>query len=416
VKIHKGFRYRIYPTPEQEARLVSWESALRSLWNLALEQRRMGLARPKDERIYPTAFDPTNELTDLRAELPWLADVPRNVCAQVIVELDKAWQRCFKRLARAPRFKKKGRDTLGLSEPHPKVWRLDGSSLRFPKIGSIRTVVHRPLEGKAKSCTIRRDSDEWYASIMCEVEIADPVPRTQPIVAIDRGVVNIVADSDGLLVENPRFYKNAMKRLARAQRSVSRKKKGSKNHAKAKVRVANIHRKVRRQRDHFVHNLSAYYAKNHGTVILERLKIKNMTRSASGTVEDPGTNVRQKSGLNRGILDSGWGKLHWQLDYKLTWTGGRTLEEDPPYGSQTCSVVECGHVDQASRISQSVFCCTKCGHREHADTNAAKVYKTRALNRSGLLGEATGLPVRRTKKQLRVVRRSTEKPLPSGRG
>ena len=412
--VHKGFRYRVYPTPEQEARLASWESALRFLWNLALEQRRMGLARPKDERVYPTAFDQINELTDLRAELPWLADVPRNVCAQLLVELDKAWQRCFKRLARVPRFKKKDRDTLGLCEPHPKTWRLDGSVLRFPKIGNMRAVVHRPLEGKPKTCTVRRDGDEWYASVMCEVVVDDPTSRTEPVVAIDRGVVNVVADSDGVLVENPRFYAKAMKRLARAQRSVSRKKKGSKNHAKAKLRVVKIHRKVRRQREHFVHNLSAYYAKNHGTVIVEKLKIRNMTRSASGTVEEPGTNVRQKSGLNRGILDSGWGALHQQLGYKLAWNGGRLLEEEPAYGSQTCS--SCGHVDAASRVSQAVFCCTKCGHCEHADVNAAKVYKARALSRSGLFGEDTGLPALRTKQQLRVARRSSEKLRPSGRG
>src|SRR5690242_21746151 len=114
----KAFRYRIYPTREQEARLLRWEASQRWLWNLALEQRRMGLARPRDERIFPTAFDQINELTDLRAAAPWLADVPRNVSAQLLVELDKAWQRCFQRLARAPHWKRKGRDMLGLTEPH----------------------------------------------------------------------------------------------------------------------------------------------------------------------------------------------------------------------------------------------------------------------------------------------------------
>src|SRR5688572_27848342 len=110
--VRKAIRYRIYPTRAQEARLLAWEGALRFLWNLALEQRKIGLGRPRDERIFLTAFDQINELKDLRSELPWLANVPRNVLAQLLVELDKAWQRCFKRLARAPCWKRKGRDFL----------------------------------------------------------------------------------------------------------------------------------------------------------------------------------------------------------------------------------------------------------------------------------------------------------------
>ena len=404
--VRKGFRFRVYPSAEQVDRLTAWERALRFLWNLALEQRKMGLARPRDERVFPSAFDQINELTPLRAELPWLADVPRNVCAQLLVEVDKAYQRCFQRLARAPRWKRQGRDTLGFTEPHPKAWRLDGSTLHFPKLGGMRAVVHRPIEGKPKTCTLRRDGDEWYASIVCEIEVVEPAPRHEPVVALDRGVVNVVADSDGNIVESPRFYARAMKKLARAQRNLSRKKKGSKNREKAKARVAKIHRKVRRQREHFVHNLSARYAKSHGTVIVEKLQIKNMPTSAAGSVEEPGTNVRQKAGLNRGILDAAWGALHWQLGYKLAWTGGRRVDVNPAYGSQTCSA--CGHVDAASRVSQAVFCCTACGHREHADVNASKVYKSRVQSRSGLLGEASGLPSLRTKKRMRVARRSSE--------
>ena len=165
--VRKGFRFRLYPTQRQAADLDRWESALRFLWNLANEQRLIGLARPRDERKYVTAFDQINELTGLRAELPWLAEVPRNVCAQLLVELDKAWQRCFRKLADQPRWKRKGRDTLGLCEPHPKVWRLSGSKLHFPKVGSLKIVVHRSLEGKSKTCT-------WL-----ELDHAHPVGRRQ---------------------------------------------------------------------------------------------------------------------------------------------------------------------------------------------------------------------------------------------
>jgi putative transposase len=320
----------------------------------------MGLTRPKGERIYPSAFDQINELTELRRDLPWLADVPRNVCSQLLVELDKAWQRCFKKLGKCPRWKRKGIDSLGLCEPHPKAWRLDGNIVRFPKLGNIRAVVHRPLEGKPKTCTVKRDGDQWFVSIVCLVEVEAPQPKTEPVIAIDRGVTNVIADSDGLLLKSPRFYGKALKRLARAQQTVSRRKKGSKNREKAKSRVANLHRKVRRQREHYCHQLSHDYAKSHGTVVIEDLKIGNM--------------VKANRGLARGILDQGWGLLAQFLAYKLAWQGGQLAEVHPSYSSQTCSA--CGCVDALSRKGE-VFLCVHCGHREHADINASKVLKSR---------------------------------------
>lgn len=388
---HKAFRFRVYPTPAQVARVTAWEGALRFLWNLANEQRRAGYARPRDERRFPTAFDQMRELTELRAELPWLADVPRNVCSRLLVDLDHAWRRCFKRLARAPRWKRKGRDFLGLTESHAKIWRLDGPSIRFPKLGDLRAVVHRPVEGKPQTCTLRRDGDQWFASLLYEVEIATPTPRTAPVVALDRGVVNAVADSDGRIVEAPHHYREAMRRLARAQRNVSRKKKGSKNRDRAKARVARVHRKVTRQRAHFVHQLSAGYAKSHGIVVVEKLQTGNMVKTGRS--------------LARGILDAGWGTLVVQLRYKLAWSGGSLVEVPAAYSSQTCA--ECGCVDAESRVTQSVFCCTSCGHRDHADLNAAKILKSRA-NRSALLGEASPPGGLRTKKRLRVARRPSE--------
>jgi putative transposase len=396
----KAFRYRIYPTRQQEEMLLQWEAALRWLWNLALEQRRMGLARPHDERIFRTAFDQISELKELCSVAPWLAAVPRNVCNQLLVELDKAWQRCFKRLARAPRWKRKGRDMLGLTEPHSKGWRVDGSSVRFPKLGSLRAVFHRPLEGKPKSVTLRREGDQWFASIACEIERPDPVPRIEPVVAIDRGVTQLLADSDGNLVSNPKHLEHTLRRLAHAQRVVSRRKKGSKKREHAKARVMRLHRKVRRQREHVLHELSAAYAKSHGTVVVEKLNVAGMIRGR----------------LSRSIADAGWSRFAEMLRYKLAWSGGTLVEAAPAYSSQTCSV--CGTVDAASRSGER-FCCIACEHYDHADLNAAKVLKSRA-NRSALPVEASALASLRSgkvMKRLRVPRRhSSQSPGPSGRG
>lgn len=384
--IHKALRYRVYPTPAQLERLAQWDNALRFLWNLALEQRLLGLHRT--DKRYPTTFDQINELTDLRAELPWLADVPRNVCAQLLVELDKAWKRCFAKLAQRPRWKRRGRDSLNFCEPHPKVWRLDGSTLRFPKVGNLRAVVHRPLEGKPKACAIVRDGDQWFVSITCEVEI-NPAPRTEPVIALDRGITHLFATSDGELVSNPRCLQRSLKRLAHAQRRVSRRKKGSRNREKAKLRVARLHRTVRRQRDHVLHVESARLAKSHGIVVIEKLNGAGMIRSR----------------LARSIADAAWARLGWMLSYKLAWSGGNLVEVPAAYSSQTCAV--CGHVDADSRHGE-VFVCTRCGNKDHADVNAGKVLKARA-NRSCLPVEASGLPSlgsRKLKVKLRVPRRS----------
>lgn len=405
MKTCKAFRFRVYPTPKQIDRLATWDNALRFLWNLANEQRCLGYARPKDERRYPTAFDQINELTELRGALPWLADVPRNVCAQLLIELDKAWQRCFKRIAYAPHWKRKGLDVLSFTEPNSKVWRLDGDIIRFPKIGNIRAVVHRQINGKPKTCTLGRDGKQWFVSLIFEVEIINQTQRIGPIVAVDRGVVNAIATSDGVLISAPRHLEVAMKRLAHAQRTVSRRKKGSKNREKAKARVVVLHRKVRLQRNYFLHGLTSKIAKSHGVVVVEKLQIRNMATSAKGTVEKPGRNVRQKAGLNRVIFSAGWGRMVEMLRYKLAWSGGTLIEVPAAYSSQTCSV--CGCVDAKSRVSQSVFYCTSCGYQDHADLNAAKILLTRA-NRSGLPVEGDGTPRSRKRVGLRVPRRPLE--------
>jgi len=393
LRILKAFRYRVYPTPVQETQIARWESSLRFLWNLALEQRRLGLART--EKRYPTAYDQINELTALRAELPWLADVPRNVCAQLLVELDKAWQRCFAKLAQAPRWKRKGHAFLGLTEPHPKVWRLDGETLRFPKLGGMRAVVHRPLEGKPKTCTLRREGDQWFASILCEIEVADPVPRTEPVLAIDRGITHLLADSDGNLVSNPRHLEKNLARLRRAQRTVARRKKGSKRREKAKRRVMRLHRKVRRQRDHVLHVESARIAKNHGVVVIEKLNVAGMIRG----------------NLSRSIADAGWSSFAKKLRYKLSWSGGTLVEVPAAYSSQTCSA--CGCVDRASRRAER-FCCVTCGYCDHADLNAAKVLKSRA-NRSALPVEGSLPEGPRRSGKVRIKLRVPRRPSSQGR-
>ncbi len=412
--IHRGFKYRCYPTPEQVALLDDWQGKQRFLWNVANAQYEHVSARCKvDRRHGPNAISQIYELTELRKEYPWLAAVPRDVQNQLLVELNLAWQLFFKGIVDRPQFKRKGRERAPVIAPQD--FRLEGEGRKrhvvFPKLGRLAIICHREPVGKMNKCAISRDGDAWYVSIGCAVEIDDPPVSTKPIVAYDRGVTNTIAGSDGSIVKNPKHAELSAKRTKRLQRAASRKKKGSNNQKKAYARAARAQRKVKRQRTHFLHVESKKIAKSHGVVIFEKLQLKNMTKSAKGTVEKPGRNVHAKSALNRGLLGAALGEFKRMVAYKIVLEGGRIVEVPPAWSSQTCA--ECDHVDAASRKGER-FCCTACGHTDHADVNAARVLLARGMlvlavePTVNVCGDA-GARGRSTKQKLRVVRRGTRR-------
>ena len=420
MKILRGYRYRLAPTPEQTQRLEAWQNSLRFLWNLALEQYRNAnrLCKVDRSRVgWPSFVRQCKELTELRAELPWLADVPSCLCQQVLKDLEQAWKRCWESGGKvgAPRFKsgKRG-DPVAMRVPSGDSYEVipapaDNDTKRrgrerighidFPKIGRIEGVFYRTPLGAPRSACLVREHGEWWAVVLTEREVPDPVPSTKPVVALDRGVVNLIADSDGRVVVNPRLVEQAKQRVTKAQRAMARKERGSKNSQKARVRVARLQRRVSRQRDQILHTESKHYAENHGAVVLEELKVRQMTKSAKGTVEEPGTNVAAKAGLNRAILDAGWSRFATLLDYKLIERGGKLVRVNPAYSSQTCAA--CGVVDAESRRSQSEFHCVSCGHRDNADLNAARVLLARgqAAIVSSTVGSTVQKPVEATRKR-----------------
>lgn len=376
MKTHRGYQYRLYPSEDQAQRLLRWEGALRYLWNLAHEQRLLGLSRHSgDPKRYYSAINQMKELTELRSLAPWINDVPCDVCQSTLKDLHEAWQKCFAKQAGKPRFKARNQSTMGLCEPHKKAWsvkkRHGQDVLSFPKVGNLPVVLHRPWEGRATSATITRDGDAWFVSILCEIEVPDPAPPPGPPVALDRGVANVVADNTGHIEPRPDFVARGQAKVRKAQKNLSRKKKGSKNRAKAREKVARAHRKIRRQKEAFLHRLSKHYAKNHSVIVLEDLKLKNMTASARGTADDPGKNVAQKAGLNRELLGVGLYDFERQVTYKSVIYGSRVVKVPAAYSSQTCGA--CGHVAAENRKTQARFVCVSCGHDVHADTNAAKV-------------------------------------------
>ena len=367
--IQRATLYRLDPTPEQAAAaFAQWAGACRFVYNLALEQRRdwgrkANLSYNQQQR----------ELTPLRAEVDWLRAVPVHALQMAVRSLDNAFQRFFSGLSGFPTPHKKGeRDAFTLPDPsYLDFKRLNANrgAVKLPKVGWIKLLGWRPLGGELRSVTISRKGAHWFASVAWRQEVKDPATSSLPSVGIDRGVAVFAALSNGAMVEPLNSFKAIQNKLAKAQRKLAGKVKFSANWLKQKARITKLHLRAANARKDFLHKRSTEIAKNHGVVKIERLKVKNMTASAKGTVEQPGVNVAQKSGLNRVILDQGWSMFAAMLRYKLSERGGELQEVDPRFTSQGCSA--CGQIDKASRQTQSCFVCTACGHKANADTNAA---------------------------------------------
>lgn len=307
-------------------------------------------------------------LVYLKAEHPFLREVHSQPLQQTLKDLAAAYQRAFdpKLSARFPRFKKRGRPQ-GIR--FPQGFAIDGSGVYLPKVGWIGFRKSREIEGTPKNVTVSCDGDHWYVTIQAEREVAEPAPASDWAVGIDLGVARFAALSDGTFIEGANAFKKYEWRLAFFQRRMARKVKFSANWRKAKAKVSRLQRKLANLRNDTLHKASTAISKNHAVVVMEDLRISNMTASAKGTIEQPGTNVRAKSGLNRRILDQGWGEFRRQLGYKLEWSGGRLLLVDPRDTSRTCA--QCGHVSRDNRQTQAVFRCVACRHTANADTNAA---------------------------------------------
>lgn len=365
----KAVLFRLYPTPEQAAQMVQIVGACRFVYNLALEQRRDWY---RSGRRFNFASQ-CRELTQLRAEVEWLKACPVHPLQQALRDLERAYQNWWAGRARAPTPRRKGlNDSFRFPDPVSLVVERTGTSsgrVKLPKLGWVRLRGWAALPGAICTITVSRRAGHWFAAVQCEREGAEPVPSTLPPIGIDLGVAVFAALSDGTCIAPVNCGKTALKALRKAQRALARKARGSVNRRKAVRRVAKLQKRVADARKDFLHKHSTIIAKNHGVVVVEGLSVRAMSASAQGTVTEPGRRVRQKAGLNRAILDQGWGLFQTMLAYKLADRGGMLVEVPAAHTSQTCAC--CGHVDAANRLNQAVFVCVRCGHKANADTNAA---------------------------------------------
>jgi putative transposase len=356
--IQKAFQYELMPDGATRRAFARFAGAKRFVWNKALKL-------PK----WVGRFKANPILRTWKEEAPWLYEIHSQVLQSAIVDLDKAFKNFFEKRADRPTPKKKFkcRDSFR----YPQGFKIEEANNRIylPKIGWVRYRNSRALRGAAKNVTISRTSDKWFVSIQTEFEVEQPVNESTSQEGIDLGVVRFATSSDGSFVEPLNALKKRAARLRRYQRMMSRKQKFSNNWKKAKARIAKLHQDVANSRKDFLHKLTTDQAKTHSLICIENLKVGNMSRSASGTLAEPGSNVKQKTGLNRSIRDQGWSEYRRMLEYKSRWAGGYVIAVPAMNTSRRCP--SCDRVSKNNRKTQANFVCVECGFAANADYVAA---------------------------------------------
>lgn len=304
-------------------------------------------------------------LTEWKAgpETLWLNETPSQALQQALKNLERAYKNFFEKRADFPRFKKKGQSD---SFRYPQGVKLDQGNSRvfLPKLGWLRYRNSRDVLGEVKNVTVSQSCGKWFVSIQTEREVDQPLPQGEAV-GIDMGIARFATLSDGSHLDPLNSFKKHQQRLARYQRAMSRKTKFSSNWKKAKAKVQKIHTHIANARKDFLHKASCQISQNHAMIAIEDLQVRNMSKSAKGNSEQHGKQVKQKSGLNRSILDQGWAEFRRQLEYKADWNGGFVIAVPPQYTSQTCPC--CGHVSKDNRQTQAKFECVECGFEENAD-------------------------------------------------
>lgn len=371
--IQKAYKYRLEPTDQQAQRLRQLCGCARFVWNYALDKT---LSIHDAGGKIPSAFDLNKMLTNWKKlpELAFLSEGYTDNLQQKLKDLRTAWDRCFDKslAAEKPVFKKKtkGNDSIRFVNFN-KYCELDNRRVKLPSgLGWVKFRQSRKIDGVIKNCTVSQHAGHWYVSFQVELTAADPVHASTSAVGLDAGITKLITLSDGWIAPPINSFKTNQKKLARLQRKLAKMVKFSANWKKQKAKISRLHSHIANIRRDYLHNATTTISKNHAMIVIEDLKVSNMSKSASGTVDQPGRNVAAKAGLNRAILDQGWAEMRRQLTYKQEWRGGDVLAINPAYTSQQCSC--CGHTAKENRQTQATFICVACGFKANADVNAAK--------------------------------------------
>jgi len=356
----QAFKYELMPDGNQQRDMRRFTGSCRFVFNKALALQK---ANHEAGNKFIRYVEMANQLPAWKSEFAWLKESPSQALQHALKNLDRAFTNFFEKRAEYPCFKKRG---YGDSFRFPQGFKLDQANSRIflPKLGWVRYRNSREILGTVSNVTVSSRNGKWFISIQTEREVEQPVAQGDAV-GIDLGVVRFATLSDGTVIPPLSIFKRYAAELRKAQQAMSRKKKFSDNWKMAKAKVQRIHVHIANARRDYLHKTSTTISKNHAVVVVEDLRVSNMSRSAAGTVEQPGRKVRAKAGLNRSILDQGWAEFRRQLEYKMHWAGGLFLAVPAQNTSRTCP--KCGHIAADNRRSQAVFACVECGYSENAD-------------------------------------------------
>jgi putative transposase len=335
--VTRAYRHKARFTPEQEMLARRFAGCTRLIYNAGLEQRKLGYAVTGQRMSY---MRQTYFLKEVKADprFAFLSQAPAHVLQQALRDLDRAYQNFFAGRARYPKPRRRG-ERDGFRFPDAK--QIDSNDparqgqVRLPKLGwvSVRNCYPRLggrlFEGALKHVSVVREADGWYVSFCCEVQLTDPLAPAGPALGLDVGISNSLATSDGQFVHVAVINDAEWAKIGRLQSQVNRRRKGSHNREKARLALARYRRRLAARKLDAIHKLTTELARRHELLAIEDLRVANMTRSAKGTLEQPGSNVAQKAGLNRAILEECWGELRRQLDYKTCWYGSALVAVNP---------------------------------------------------------------------------------------
>lgn len=349
--IRKSYKFRIYPSKSQVAKLENTLGLCRELYNAALQERRDAYDL---NRVSISYFDQQNQLPEIKKIREDLNVVYAQVLQDVLKRCKKTYDAYFLRIKKGekvgkPRFK--GQNRFNSFCYPQKGFSLTDNKLTLSKIGKIKIKLSRPVIGKVKTCAIKREIYKWFAIFSVETSI-EPLPKTGKQIGIDVGIENFATLSDGTKIENFRYFENSQKRLRIAERRVSRRRKFSNGWQKAQKQVARIRRKIRNQRNDFQHKLSTRLVKDFDFIAIEKLNILGLS----------------KGFLSKQIGDVAWGNFFNMLRYKAENADKKLMEVNPSYTSQECSAC-CDRVKKD--LSARVHHCLKCGLILGRDENAA---------------------------------------------
>ena len=382
----------VLPTAKAKARkMFQIAGACRYVWNHFREKNLADYQKSRDgegEKPSASYFSLGVEFTRLRHETDWLRELPANPIKHTLKYFADALKQAGQGKKGFPKPRSRRRTAPSFTLPSKENFRIKNidrkySLLRIPLVGWVKLTRRggNPWEdGAPKQVVLRHDGHRWRAFVFYEIEVEQKLDDGE-FLGVDMNVRQ-VATSDGHFYFLPDLKKKEARRK-RYQRRMARQVKGSNRRKDTKKKLAKVSRKIANIRKNWIHQTTKEIAEKCGTVIVEDLKVKNMTASAKGTIENPGKNVKQKAGLNRAMQDTALGGFRRNLEYKC----GRLIEVNPAYTSQTCS--ECRHVDKENRKTQARFLCVSCGFASNADTNAAM--NIRRLGMARLHGEVSGI-------------------------